>query len=180
MVLPKPHSGLVIAYDYLWHDPRRRFADSTARLPGAVVLAVADEGGERIVTAAPLVAGPPADPREAVELPAATCRRLGLAETGNGDRASDIGRHDGTGNGDANARAAGPVHGPVHVPAHGPVYVPIHVDISEVNRFVWPGPDLRAVATRSASAFVYGVLPPRLFKRITAQLIASWRARDSQ
>jgi hypothetical protein len=140
--LPKPHPGLVIAYAYLWHDARRRAAegaaDSAAQRPAAIVLAVHDEGGERIVTAAPLAADPPEDPRDGFALPRATRERLGLDDTRG------------------------------------------FVIVSELNRFVWPGADLRPVATRSASAFVYGVLPPRLFKRITAQLIGRWHARDPE
>ncbi|MEX1109195.1 MAG: hypothetical protein WEC00_09815 [Dongiaceae bacterium] len=174
MALPKPHPGLVIAYDYLWHEPgaaaaaaagptaqrsdsttpaqrsdsttpaQRHDSTTPAQQPAALVLAVADEAGERLVTAAPIAAYPPGDPRDAIELPHATCRRLGLDF---GNEGSDA-RH--------------------------------FVIVSEVNRFVWPGPDLRPVATRSASAFVYGVLPPRLFKRITAQLIGRWHARGSE
>ncbi|MDZ4736325.1 MAG: hypothetical protein SGJ07_08235 [Rhodospirillaceae bacterium] len=147
MALPKPHPGLVIAYDYQWCQPGH-----AAQPPAALVLAVADQAGERLVTAAPITTDSPADPRDAIELPRATCRRLGLGvglkgALGDSDTASD-------------ARC--------------------FVIVSEVNRFVWPGPDLRPVATRSASAFVYGVLPPRLFKRITAQLIGRWHARDPE
>ncbi|MEX0808796.1 MAG: hypothetical protein WD044_08705 [Dongiaceae bacterium] len=162
MALPKPHPGLVIAYDYQWHDRSLAGRDAalTERPPGAVVLAVADQAGERLVTAAPIATFPPADPRDAVELPRATCRRLGLdAKTGGGTGG-------GPGDSPKDNNDASDVRN--------------FVIVSEVNRFVWPGPDLRPVATRSASAFVYGVLPPRLFKRITAQLIGRWHARDPE
>lgn len=36
--------------------------------------------------------------------------------------------------------------------------------VSEVNRFVWPGPDLRRIPGRED--YAYGELPPRLFDRI--------------
>ena len=37
------------------------------------------------------------------------------------------------------------------------------VMVSEVNRFAWPGPDVRPIA---AERFDYGVLPPNLFRQI--------------
>lgn len=38
--------------------------------------------------------------------------------------------------------------------------------ISEVNEFVWPGPDLRPVPGRDESTIVYGALPPKFFAYI--------------
>ena len=43
--------------------------------------------------------------------------------------------------------------------------------VGEVNRFVWPGPDLRPVSRRAPGRFDYGVLPPTLFKRIRDRLL---------
>jgi hypothetical protein len=40
---------------------------------------------------------------------------------------------------------------------------------SEVNRFAWPGPDLRPVS-RAADRFDYGVLPPSLFRQVKERL----------
>lgn len=42
------------------------------------------------------------------------------------------------------------------------------VIVDEVNSFVWPGFDLRPA--RGKSGIVYGILPSRLFDRITARL----------
>jgi len=39
------------------------------------------------------------------------------------------------------------------------------VMVNEVNRFAWPGPDLRPA---TAERFDYGLLPPALFQRIQA------------
>jgi len=50
------------------------------------------------------------------------------------------------------------------------------VIVSEVNRFVWPGPDLAPVPGKHRR-FDYGVLPPRLFKTITSQIFKRARAR---
>ena len=41
------------------------------------------------------------------------------------------------------------------------------VVVTEVNRFVWPGPDLRPI---SAQRFDYGFLPPNLFRQIRNRL----------
>lgn len=45
------------------------------------------------------------------------------------------------------------------------------VVVSEVNRFVWPGPDLRPVSKQAAGRFDYGTLPPSLFETIKKQLL---------
>lgn len=37
------------------------------------------------------------------------------------------------------------------------------IAVSEVNEFVWPGPDLRPVPGRDESTIVYGALPPKFF-----------------
>jgi len=49
------------------------------------------------------------------------------------------------------------------------------VVVNEVNRFVWPGPDLARVPG-SPRRFDYGFLPPRFFKKITSQILDRARA----
>lgn len=51
------------------------------------------------------------------------------------------------------------------------------VVISEVNRFVWVGPDLRPVSRENAGRFDYGMLPPALFARIRSLLVENARQR---
>jgi hypothetical protein len=51
------------------------------------------------------------------------------------------------------------------------------VVIDEVNRFVWPGPDLRPVSRNEPDRFDFGILPPSLFHRITEKFVASVRAK---
>lgn len=41
---------------------------------------------------------------------------------------------------------------------------------TEVNRFVWPGPDLRSIPGVKGS-YSYGVLPPLLFKQVKETLL---------
>ena len=49
---------------------------------------------------------------------------------------------------------------------------PSWVICAELNRFVWPGPDLRPVSRRAPGQFVHGVLPApfmrQIFERLTA------------
>ena len=44
---------------------------------------------------------------------------------------------------------------------------------SEVNRFVWPGPDIRPIVKHDTKTYTYGVLPPKLFKTVTQTLLKS-------
>lgn len=46
--------------------------------------------------------------------------------------------------------------------------------VSETNDFLWPGPDLRPVAPGRP---VYGVLPPRFFRQLRAQLLETQAKR---
>jgi hypothetical protein len=42
----------------------------------------------------------------------------------------------------------------------------------EVNRFWWPGPDLRPISREWPGQFEYGFLPPKLFGQLTSQIAA--------
>lgn len=44
---------------------------------------------------------------------------------------------------------------------------------TEVNRFIWPGPDLRRIPERKETPYSYGVLPPKLLKITTQTLLKS-------
>lgn len=45
------------------------------------------------------------------------------------------------------------------------------VVVSEVNRFIWPGPDLRPAHRDRPGEFIYGYLPPKLFSTIKQSLL---------
>jgi hypothetical protein len=47
---------------------------------------------------------------------------------------------------------------------------PCWVMISELNRFIWPGPDLRPIPG-STDRFAYGLLPPRFFRTVRDSLV---------
>ncbi len=51
------------------------------------------------------------------------------------------------------------------------------VVLSEANRFVWPGPDLRPARPGDAASVAHGQLPYALFETIRRKFIAAVRAR---
>ena len=57
---------------------------------------------------------------------------------------------------------------------------PSWIVVSEVNGFIWPGPDLRRVAGSDPPRFDYGVLPPGFFRKVRDQLLAEYTARRVQ
>ncbi len=133
MTLPRPERGLVVSYAYLWHAEYEQGRDEGVKdRPCVIILAVEQDDETFIVTTAPITHAMPAAAETALEIPAATKRRLGLDD----------------------ARS--------------------WIVISELNRFAWPGPDLRPIAP---GIFHYGFLPPELFKKLQAQLAGLWAAR---
>lgn len=133
MPLPDPVPGLVISYVYLWRDQQNEDRDEGVKdRPCVVVRAVRQEegrrqGGESIVTVAPITHTPPRNVQDAIELPAATKRRLGLDD----ERSWIV--------------------------------------ATELNRFLWPGPDLHPVAGKPG-AFAYGSLPRQLMLRLRERI----------
>jgi hypothetical protein len=78
---PKPRPGQVIRYSYLWNAEHLRGQEEGVKdRPCAIVLIVRDESGADVVTVLPITHTPPAalEARLAIEVPAATKRRLGL------------------------------------------------------------------------------------------------------
>lgn len=54
------------------------------------------------------------------------------------------------------------------------------VVLTEVNRFVWPGPDLRPVRADDRGSVAYGLLPYRLAEEIRLKFLTLVRARRTQ
>ncbi|TCZ54619.1 hypothetical protein EXY23_23220 [Roseicella aquatilis] len=54
---------------------------------------------------------------------------------------------------------------------------PCWVVLTEVNRFAWPGPDLRPVESVTGPVWSHGLLPARLFGRVRDTVVARARAR---
>ena len=79
MTFPEPYAGLVIRYSYLWkREQEEGHEEGMKDRPCAVVLVVTDEDGEQEVLVLPITHTPPADPDDAIEIPPATKKRLGL------------------------------------------------------------------------------------------------------
>jgi hypothetical protein len=49
--------------------------------------------------------------------------------------------------------------------------------LTEANRFVWPGPDLRVVQAGNMASAAYGLLPRAVFKEVTTKLADAIAAR---
>ena len=54
---------------------------------------------------------------------------------------------------------------------------PCWVVLTEVNRFIWPGPDVRPVVQPSGSFCTYGLLPAQQFRRIRDAVLRRARNR---
>lgn len=54
------------------------------------------------------------------------------------------------------------------------------VVLTEANRFIWPGPDLRPSRPGDAASVVHGPLPHALFEEIRLKFIAAVRARAAR
>jgi hypothetical protein len=134
--LPAPELGLVISYAYLWNSEAEEGQEEGLKdRPCALILSTRDEGGDTVVAVVPVSHSAPQRPEEAVEIPPAVKRRLGLDE----------------------ARS--------------------WIVVSEINRFVWPGPDLRPVSPDEPGRFEYGFLPPALFRQVIERFKATVAAR---
>jgi hypothetical protein len=78
-VFPKPAPGHVISYAYLWQREHQRGQEEGLKdRPCAVILVVTGDDGDERVTVLPVTHTPPTQPDNAIEIPAATKRRLGL------------------------------------------------------------------------------------------------------
>ncbi len=65
-----------------------------------------------------------------------------------------------------------PDRGSVEIPAKVQAHLGLHgercwVIIDEVNKFIWPGPDLAQIPGQPGK-FHYGFIPPKLYKKIVA------------
>jgi hypothetical protein len=131
-----PQPGLVVRYSYLWHHEYLQGREEGVKdRPCAIVISLRDDEGDTVVLVAPITHTKPSDPDEAIEIPAATKRRLGLDD----DQSWIV--------------------------------------VTELNRFVWPGPDLRPAGQEYPGRFSYGFLPAGLFARVKAAIHARAKQR---
>ncbi len=80
MLPAEPKVGWVFRYSYLWHWQHLEGREEGDKESAALVLAIVAtlDDGTTAVRVLPITHSPPSDPADAVEIPAATKRRLGL------------------------------------------------------------------------------------------------------
>ncbi len=139
MSFPIPKPGLVICYSFLWSNEYAEGAtEGVKNRPCAIVVAARrDPTGDIETIVAPITHQPPDDPTSSIEIPAATCKSLGL----------DDGRH--------------------------------WLRLDELNRFAWPGYDLRPIPGQPGR-YDYGMLPPGLFQQLREGILARQKARTGR
>lgn len=122
----KPEIGLVIRHAYLWWSEARKGRDDGSKdRPCVIVHLRLNEHRELATYICPVTHTPPEAPEKAMEIPAATKKRLRLDD----ERSWII--------------------------------------TTEVNRFIWPGPDLRPVP---GGGYSYGLLPGAMTRDLVAQV----------
>ena len=79
MSLPRPETGLVIRYSYLWlREHRQGREEGVKDRPCAIIFAADTQDGETEVLVLPVTHSPPASDASALEIPAALKHHLGL------------------------------------------------------------------------------------------------------
>ena len=79
MPLPDPRPGLVISYAYLWRrEQEAGRVEGVKNRPCAIVLVTEQAEAGKSVIVVPITHSPPADLDAAIEIPAATKKRMGL------------------------------------------------------------------------------------------------------
>lgn len=128
MLPTEPKVGWVFRYSYLWHWQHLQGLEEGDKDRPALVLAIVAylDDGTPAVRVLPITRTPPSRADDAVEIPPATKRRLGLDD----ERSWIV--------------------------------------LTESNRFVWPGPDMRSVDSDSG---YFGPLPPALFAEVKRRFV---------
>jgi hypothetical protein len=52
--------------------------------------------------------------------------------------------------------------------------------VTDANRFIWPGPDLRVVRPGDSTSAAYGLLPAAIFIEVRHKFVAAIRARRAR
>lgn len=129
----KPEIGLVIRHAYLWWNEARSGREEGFKdRPCVIVHTRQNEYRETEVYISPLTHTPPKNPERAMQIPAATKKRLGLDTE------------------------------------------PSWIITTEINRFIWPGPDIRPVPGGGPA---YGLLPATMTRGLVQQIQDNARDR---
>lgn len=134
MLPTDPKVGWVFRYSYLWRWQHLQGREEGDKDRPALVLAIVAtfEDGTPVVRVLPIRHSPPSEASEAIEIPAATKRRLGLDD----ERSWIV--------------------------------------LTESNRFVLPGPDVRPVDSETG---YYGAVPPALFEEVKRRFVELARSQ---
>lgn len=134
MLPTEPKVGWVFRYSYLWHWQFVEGREEGDKDRPALVLAIVTHLGDGTpaVRVLPITHSPPSNPDDAIEIPPATKRRLGLDD----ERSWIV--------------------------------------LTESNRFVWPGPDMRPVDSDTG---YFGPLPPALFAEVKRRFVELAKAQ---
>lgn len=131
MTWPAPQVGQIIRYAYLWkREADAGLEEGQKDRPAVIVVAQRRDGDDIRVVVAPVTHAPPSDSNDALEIPRATCRRVGL----DGERQWIV--------------------------------------VSELNSFLWPGPDLRPSPGLGPASVIMGLLPANLSAILNERLQA--------
>lgn len=130
----EPKVGWVFRYCYLWHWQHLEGREEGDKDRPALVLAIVAnlDDGTPAVRVLPITHTPSSHDDDAIEVPPATKRRLGLDD----ERSWIV--------------------------------------LTESNRFVWPGPDMRPVDSDTG---YFGPLPPALFAEVKRRFVALARSQ---
>lgn len=134
-----PRVGQVIRYAYLWrNEAEQGQEEGLKRRPVVIVVLFHDANGATRVVVAPITHSPPSDPRDALSIPSATARRIGLDDD------------------------------------------PHWVVFTDLNAFVWPGPDLRPLPGQGVESVVIGIMPVKFMATLTERLQAALKSRRAR
>jgi hypothetical protein len=80
LAIPSPEPGLVLNYAYLWHEEFRTGREEGRKNRPTVIVLCATQAEDQstIVTVLPITHAAPKNPREAIEVPQAIKKHLGL------------------------------------------------------------------------------------------------------
>jgi hypothetical protein len=80
LAIPSPEPGLVLNYAYLWHEEFRAGREEGRKNRPTVIVLCATQAEDQstIVTVLPITHAAPKNPREAIEIPQAIKKHLGL------------------------------------------------------------------------------------------------------
>jgi hypothetical protein len=91
---PNPQVGMVISYCFLWPRQAGKISRGEKNRPCLILGVGESKSGEKTVIVAPITHTAPFHPQDALQVPAETCRRIGLDSQPKWLMCSDINKFD--------------------------------------------------------------------------------------